>query len=279
VSNLIQRALVVYKPTQQCIDALRELVNTLRNRGVEIEVYTVDDVISLSEKTRILKKPIDAIFSIGGDGTFLKAARLSLLYSNTLILPYPCGRRNALYEFPGKPLCELIDKFLSGDYFVELYPALTICTSAKCDLFVNEAAIVSSNLGKVSRYEVSVKTPVLNSTFTLEGDGLIISTPMGSSGYSLSARGPLIGPLLESITVTPLNPLQLGFPPIVLSEVSVVNVTVLNPSIIYIDGDYAGSLEKNSRIEVTAGYKYVKVARFSLFRDLVRAILAQRAHI
>jgi NAD+ kinase len=279
VSNLIQRALVIYKPTQQCISFLGELANTLKNQGIEFEVYTVDDVTCLEGKTRVLKEPVDVVFSIGGDGTFLRAARLSLLYTNTLVFPYPCGRRNALYESPERPLSELIREFLRGDYYIELYPVLTIHTGTKRDLFVNEVTIVSSNLGKVSKYNVSVKTPHLSTAFTLEGDGLIISTPVGSSGYSLSARGPLISPLLESVTITPLNPLQIGLPPLVISELSVVNITVLNSSIVYIDGDYAGNLEKNSSIEITPGSKYVKVVRFSPFRDLVRIVLAQRARI
>lgn len=275
----MQRALAIYKPTQQCIEILRELVNSAKTRGVHVEVYTVDDILCIAEKAHLLNKHIDIIFSIGGDGTFLRASRLSLLYDNTPVFPYPCGRRNVFYEFVQAPIDELVEKVLSGNYFIELYPIFSVQADNKSDFFINEVAVVSTNLGKIARYSVKIKSPLLNTAFTLEGDGLLISTSAGSSGYNLSARGPLISTFLDSVIITPLNPLQLGFPPLVLSRTSTVEITILNPSTVYIDGDYLGSFGKNTVVNVVASSRYVKVIRFSLSKDLVRTVLASRTHI
>jgi NAD+ kinase len=275
----LQRALAIYKPTQQCIEILRELVNSAKTHGVHVEVYTVDDASSFAEKARLLNEPVDIIFSIGGDGTFLRASRFSLLYDNTLVFPYPCGRRNVFYEFVQAPIGELVERVLNGDYFIELYPAFSVRAGTKSELFINEITVVNNNLGKVAKYSVKIKSPLLNTAFTLEGDGLLVSTSAGSSGYNLSARGPLASTFLDSIVITPLNPLQLGFPPLVLPRTSVVEITILNPSTVYIDGDYFGSFGKNIVISVIASSRYVKVIRFSPSKDLVRAVLASRTHI
>ena len=276
---MLQRALAIYKPTQQCIEILRELVNSAKTHGVHVEVYTVDDASSFAEKARLLNEPVDIIFSIGGDGTFLRASRFSLLYDNTLVFPYPCGRRNVFYEFVQAPIGELVERVLNGDYFIELYPAFSVRAGTKSQLFINEITVVNNNLGKVAKYSVKIKSPLLNTAFTLEGDGLLVSTSAGSSGYNLSARGPLASTFLDSIVITPLNPLQLGFPPLVLPRTSVVEITILNPSTVYIDGDYFGSFGKNIVISVIASSRYVKVIRFSPSKDLVRAVLASRTHI
>lgn len=276
---MLQRALAIYKPTQQCIEILRELVNSAKTHGVHVEVYTVDDASSFAEKARLLNEPVDIIFSIGGDGTFLRASRFSLLYDNTLVFPYPCGRRNVFYEFVQAPIGELVERVLNGDYFIELYPAFSVRAGTKSELFINEITVVNNNLGKVAKYSVKIKSPLLNTAFTLEGDGLLVSTSAGSSGYNLSARGPLASTFLDSIVITPLNPLQLGFPPLVLPRTSVVEITILNPSTVYIDGDYFGSFGKNIVISVIASSRYVKVIRFSPSKDLVRAVLASRTHI
>lgn len=271
------RAIAVYKPVPKCIGILREVANTARTRDISLEIYTVDDLADPARGGYTRDKCVNVVFSIGGDGTFLRAAKLSLLCNSALVFPYPCGRRNAFYELITTPPSDLVDKLLEGDYFIDLYPSLTVCTSNKCELFLNEVAIVNSNLGKAAKYRVQIKSPLINSAFTIEGDGLLISTSPGSSGYNLSARGPLTSPLLDSIIITPLNPLQVGLPPIVLPHVSVIEVAIANSSTIYIDGNFLGVFEKDSVIQVTYSSRYVKVIRFSPSRDLVRAVLASRA--
>lgn len=273
----MQVAIVIYKPAPRCIEFLKDLVNSLRSREIYVEVYTVDDTDNLIKKRSSLLNDVDVIFSIGGDGTFLKAAKLSLLYNNIPVLPYPCGRRNFYYEESLKtPLGELVEEFMNGNYSIEFCSTYDVCTHTTCEVFINEAAIVNSNLGKVAKYEVKVKSPLVESAFILEGDGILLSTATGSSGYSLSARGPLISPFTDLLIITPLNTLQLGFPSIVLPRISVIEITALNTSILYIDGDRAEILEKNTSIKAIAGSKYVKVVRFSHSRDLVRSVLARR---
>jgi NAD+ kinase len=271
-------AIVIYKPVPRCIELLKDLVNSLRKHEIYVEVYTVDDIINLIKKHNSIRDDVDVVFSIGGDGTFLKAAKLSLLYNNIPVLPYPCGRRNFFYEeFLKTSLSELVESFMSGNYSIELCPVYNACTHTTCEVFINEAAIVNSNLGKVAKYGVKVKSPLVESDFILEGDGILLSTAAGSSGYNLSARGPLISPFTDLLIITPLNTLQLGFPSIVLPRISVIEITILNTSILYVDGDHAGILEKNSSVKVTPGSKYVKIIRFSHSRDLVKTILARRA--
>ncbi|MEM2025457.1 MAG: diacylglycerol kinase family protein [Desulfurococcaceae archaeon] len=278
---MLEKAIVVYKPINKCFEKARAISSLLSSHGVRAHIITVDD-LSHAEKADLKEEApgLDLLVSVGGDGTFLRSARaFTSPHSNPLILPYPCGRRNAYYEHLSFNVEEIVNSVMSGKFFVELLPRSRVCYASKCTYFLNEAVVVSTDLGKVSTYRVEVTSPSAKSRYSFEGDGVIVSTSPGSSGYNLSAKGPLMAPLTEAVLITPLNPLQLGVPTAVFPSLASVRVTAKNESYLYVDGDLFAVLKRNSSIDVTSGFNYAKVIRVLPFRDIMRVAVEYRQQV
>ncbi|MCY0868889.1 MAG: NAD(+)/NADH kinase [Desulfurococcus sp.] len=263
---------VVYKPTAECISIARKYSEVLRTHGITTGVSVVDDV----DSSTIAGK--DLIVSIGGDGTILRISRCLQKPTDTpLILPHQCGRRNSFYEDVTLEVDSIIERVLKGDFTVQLYPRGKVCVKENCFFFLNEAALINADLGKVAGFTVAISSPGLRSKYDFEGDGLIVSTAPGSAGYNLSARGPLTPAGLEILIVTHLNPIQLGMPSIIVeANLSVIEVSSRDYSVLYIDGENTTSLGRREPVRVTGSSSYLKIIRFSGVHDTVRRILGKR---
>jgi NAD+ kinase len=270
--NLFSKALVVYKPVNKCIKLSQQATTILRGRGVDIDIITIDDI--LYHATQQSRAKYDLVVPIGGDGTFMRVAKLYGVGS--LILPIPCGKRNAFYEHISQPLDELIMRLFNGEYYLEAFPLFKVCYRDVCLKFINDVVLVSTDLGKVSKYRVQVESETSTIKVEFEGDGVIIASSYGSSGHSMSARGPLVLPEHLSLVVTPLNPLQLGIPSLVVSSLSIVRVWNKNPTVLYSDGDRLSLLDGGSQVEIKHSYKYIKVVRFLDKRDVWRSAIEPR---
>jgi NAD+ kinase len=270
--NLFSKALVVYKPVNKCIKLSQQATTILRGRGVDIDIITIDDI--LYHATQQSRAKYDLVVPIGGDGTFMRVAKLYGVGS--LILPIPCGKRNAFYEHISQPLDELIMRLFNGEYYLEAFPLFEVCYRDVCLKFINDVVLVSTDLGKVSKYRVQVESETSTIKVEFEGDGVIIASSYGSSGHSMSARGPLVLPEHLSLVVTPLNPLQLGIPSLVVSSLSIVRVWNKNPTVLYSDGDRLSLLDGGSQVEIKHSYKYIKVVRFLDKRDVWRSAIEPR---
>lgn len=278
---MFESAVIVYKPVDVCLEKARSISRLLNSQGIETSVITVDDLPHVEKTGTGGNCPeIDLLVSVGGDGTFLRSVRTFISSGGgPLILPWACGRRNAFYEYHSLSVEKVVEIIMGGNFFVELLPRLSVCYSDKCTYFLNDVVVVSTNLGKVSTYSIEVLSPMVRSGYSFEGDGVVVSTSPGSSGYNLSARGPLLAPLTEAIVVTYLNPLQLGMPALVLSPLAKVKVLARNESYLYVDGDLLAVLKKNDSIVITNGFNYIKVIRLSAFRDVMRVAIEHRQRV
>ena len=275
--SLFSSALLVYKPTNTCMDIAERSLHVLRQHGLRVSTITVDDIASARALSLEEPREIDLVVAVGGNGTFMKSAKVSPRTS--FILPYPCGRRNVYYEHGLPSIDVLIERVLKGDFFVEFLPKYHVCSELDCVSFINDVVIVNVDLGKVSSYAVSILSPLVNSELVFEGDGVILSTSTGSGGHNLSARGPLITPALEALVITPLNPIQATITSIVASSFSKIVVKARNKAAVYVDGDIFTSIEKGGSVEIPGHAEYVKVIRFNPTRDLVRVVFESRRHI
>lgn len=270
--TLFTNALLVYKPVEKCLEIANRITSSLRIHGIPVHAISVDDLFTRRENEEALD--FDLIVSIGGDGTFMKSAKYSTFYS--LILPYPCGKRNAYYEQGLPDPAKIVERVLKGDFYLENIPLYQLCTGETCKYFVNDAVFTSSDLGKVAKFKVTITSHTAETTMLFEGDGVIIASSHGSSGHNLSARGPLVMPDHESLIITSLNPLQLGLPSIVAPQHSTVRVWVKNPTLLYTDGEQFTLLKGNSVVEVKHGFRYVRVIRFREKRNIWRSIIEPR---
>jgi NAD+ kinase len=164
----------------------------------------------------------DLIVSIGGDGTTLAALR-SAAAAERPVLGIACGSLGALATVTVPDVTRCLDRFSRGEWRPRFFPALSVTRGDEGPLFaLNDVAVVRAGGG-----QVRVTAHVDGSLYArIAGDGVVVSTPIGSSGYTTSARGPLILTGVDGFVFTPL-PTHGGFcPPLVIGPNSLLQLDV-----------------------------------------------------
>lgn len=160
----------------------------------------------------------DIFLSLGGDGTILEATRL-VGRSQVPILGINTGRMGYLASVGHAQAEKAVQRLISGDYHIEERRLLEVTSST--DLFgeqnfaLNEFAIHKSDSASMITVHVEVNGVFLNSYWA---DGLIIATPTGSTGYSLSCGGPIVSPNTHNIVLTPISPHNLTVRPLIIND-------------------------------------------------------------
>ncbi len=173
-----------------------------------------------------LKNKADFLFSIGGDGTLLKAVTY-VRDSNIPILGINTGRLGFISSISADQIDEAITDVLKGNYKINERILLELSTSKQLfkdkNFALNEVAVSKKDTSSMIRIDTYVDDEFLN---TYWADGLVVSTPTGSTGYSLSCGGPIITPGTDNIIITPNAPHNLNVRPIVVDGNSVVKLKV-----------------------------------------------------
>ncbi len=160
--------------------------------------------------------------SIGGDGTFLKTAA-NVGRKGIPIIGINTGRLGFLADVLPKDIERCIESLQHGDYFIEHRSVLRVSDSHdSMSIFpyaLNEVAILKHDNSSM----IGIRTLIDSSYLTTyQADGLILSTPTGSTGYSLSVGGPIVAPTSRSIVLTPVAPHSLNVRPVILDD----NITI-----------------------------------------------------
>ena len=165
-------------------------------------------------------KNLDFFISVGGDGTLLE----SVTYvgkTETPILGVNAGRLGFLATISREEIEKALDNLLKGNYVVDARTMLRLVSDPKLfsglDFALNDFTIMKKDTSSMITVHVSVDGELLNSYWA---DGVIVSTPTGSTGYSLSCGGPLVFPESENFVITPVSPHNLTARPIVISDKS-----------------------------------------------------------
>jgi NAD+ kinase len=200
---------------QKAIDIARSVYGQLKERGIEA-ILPEEDLLpknySLpSVPWDVFSKKSEIILSVGGDGTFLRAARYS--FKNEVpVLGINVGNLGFLTEVDTENIGEAIDGLIKSKYHLEKRMLLEgklfkddrpIEDTGLPGLALNEFAITRPMNEKVIKMEI-----IVNDVFIKQfaADGIIIATPTGSTAYSLSAGGPVVEPKAEAIIITPICP-------------------------------------------------------------------------
>lgn len=204
---------------------------------------------------------VELILVYGGDGTILKTFKN---WKNVPILGVNCGRVGFLSEIAPEELDEALDKIEKNDFFTEFYSAISIKTDAYPTLSAaNDVVITSDKIGQIITLKVEVNGKYL---YTLNGDGLVVSTCMGSSAYSLSAGGALLMPKIEAFSLVPICPFSRRIVPIVISssvQLKITNMSKYRAGHVVIDGATYYSLGTNESITVQKSTDKIGFLRFS----------------
>lgn len=176
--------------------------------------------------TSLNNTSVDFLFSIGGDGTLLNAITF-VRDSNIPIMGINTGRLGFISSVSTGKIDDAINDILKGSYSINNRTLLSLET--KNNLFkdtnfaLNEVAVSKKDTSSMIRIDAFVNDEFLN---TYWADGLVISTPTGSTGYSLSCGGPIIMPGTNNIIITPNAPHNLNVRPIVLDDDSTIKLKV-----------------------------------------------------
>jgi len=182
------------------------------------------------------------VVTIGGDGTILRTC-LRLPKPEPPVLPIDMGVRGFLTEVTPESALEAVEKYLKKEYTVETCSKLaSFIGNIRLPDALNEVLVTSRELAKLLHVKVLKNN---NPIVDCRADGVIISSQVGSTGYTLSAGGPILDPELDAFVLTPICPITF-MRPIVFSASSQVGVKILNPKKVkvVIDGDYQKLIDK-----------------------------------
>lgn len=223
---------------------------------------------------------LDCLITLGGDGTLLRGARL-LNGANTPILGLNLGRVGFLTTAGPDSLDWALDAIVRRAYTTEQRLALqsTITgrgggakTGRTEPLVLNDIVVHKGGVARVVRLKVSVDG---DEVAQYSADGIIVSTPTGSTAYSMSAGGPIVVPTVDAIVVTAICPHTLAVRPLVLAATAVVTIQPIPPwsddVLVSFDGQVGQPIQAGERLEVRRADRPILLIRLgpeSFFKRL-----------
>lgn len=207
-----------------------------------------------------IREQAELVVVLGGDGTLISVARL-FSGKDVPIVGVNLGSLGFLTEVTVEELYPLLERCLKGDPRVSerMMLEVTVCREGqeieKCHV-LNDMVINKGALARIVDLETKVNRHFLT---TYKADGLIVSTPTGSTGYSMSAGGPIIHPLMSCIVITPICPHTLTNRPIVVTDESIITITIASSCdekvYLTLDGQVGFKLLQGDLIEVRKALK------------------------
>lgn len=230
---------------------------------LKVEGQTLSDLNALA----------DIVVTIGGDGTIIKA----LQAVEKPIFAINSGGMGFLSEVESKYALEGLQRVVDGKYTIEERAKLKILVNdERLPDAANEMTLQTARIAKIMYFQLFVEDELLD---TMGADGVIISTPTGSTSYSLSVGGPIMDPSVNAMVVAPLAPFRLSARPWVVPLQKKIRVKVLPKSKetrLVVDGDHACEVSTKDCIVVTGSEKKACFIRFGeSFYQMVRLKLVR----
>lgn len=220
------------------LPSIQNLFDALHQEGINCYVYApyleqIKDKIKFKGAVGVFEsyidfsvKKIDFIITLGGDGTILGAVTL-IRDSNVPILGINLGRLGFLASIEKKRISEAISLLNRGIYSIDergmLYLESNLPLFGELNFALNDCTLLKRDTSSMITIHTFINGAYFNSYWA---DGIIISTPTGSTGYSLSCGGPVIFPNSGNFVITPVAPHNLNVRPIVISDDSVISFEV-----------------------------------------------------
>ncbi|NMA03033.1 MAG: NAD(+) kinase [Clostridia bacterium] len=264
---------------QQPIKLGMELINWLEKNHIEV-LCPIEEARELNLKNGVSQeefcKNVDIVIVLGGDGTLLRAARFVAGFQ-TPLLGVNLGYLGFLTEIEEVEIYPFIEKILAGEYKVEermMLKATIQRDNRNIATFcaLNDFVINKGSFARLITLETYLADELINS---YSSDGVIVSTPTGSTAYSLSAGGPIVDPSLDVCIITPICPHTLDSRPLVIPPEKIIKViikAVRTDAMLTVDGQHGYQLKNNDIILISkAEYvtTLIKVKGRSFF-DILR---------
>ena len=258
---------IVSKPKKEdvCAAAPR-LFDWLKQHGIEA-IYDEETARCLDRKGGLPRAQVparaDLLVVLGGDGTLLATARL--LENHTVpILAVNLGSLGFLTEITLDEMYSVLEAVLAGRHRIEARRQLAGEVERQGHVVaryfaLNDIVLHKASLARILDFDVSIDARFVS---RIRADGLIVSTPTGSTAYSLSAGGPIVLPSVEAMVVTPIAPHMLTNRPLVIPGDSVVEVLVSSPgesAYVTADGQEGEELDTGSRVRLRVSDRTVQL--------------------
>jgi NAD+ kinase len=264
--------------SREAVETARELAEWLARRGAQVTLDEPSRCASPRDEARGASEPRDLVVALGGDGTLLAVARS--LADGAPILGVNLGSLGFLTEIHRAELYPTLVEVLAGRFELDERSLLAVelerasgATSAYRVL--NDAVIAKSALARIIELSLRVDEHLVA---RYRSDGLIISTPTGSTAYNLSAGGPILHPRLPVAVLSPICPHTPSLRPMVVPDTSRIEVTLETQReevYLTLDGQEGTALGFRDTLRVTRAPSRVRLVRTSgrTFYDHLRAKL------
>ncbi len=211
---------------QDALELDASIINYLLDNRVDIEIDTnIAKNLPEYEKYHCPVEDMssDFVICVGGDGTVLKTQHI-LSPKKIPILSINMGTVGFLTEVEPDDIFECLDALLSYDFFIEERLQLDVCCDDEWITVLNELVIMTSQPGKMLDLEINVDEEIVDN---VRADGLIVSTPSGSTAYAMSAGGPIVDPRVDAAIIIPICPFKLNTRPKIVPADSRITVKFL----------------------------------------------------
>ncbi len=230
------------------------------NKKLHKKIEKIIEDFFLKHHIEVIKddKPLedeDLVIALGGDGTILRTAR-EIKNPDTPVLGVNLGNLGFLADIPAENVNQCLEKIISGQVYFERRIKLTIGGDSDA---LNDIVIQTG-----SSFRVVQMLVYINGHFFSEiiGDGIIISTPTGSTAYSLSAGGPIVYPTMDIMLVNTISPHMLSLRPLIVSGDSEIMIRLCSDrAIIVIDVQIGKELKKGDKTIVKKSKKSLKLMK------------------
>ena len=254
------------RPEAGLEELLRDLCRVAEDRGLEL--YPEDRLAHLMDGAgRFSPGDVDLLLTFGGDGTLLRGAR-SVAVHHTPVLGVNLGHLGFLTSVGADDFEPSLQRLLDGDYWLDVRFTLTAQVMAgdgaegPVYTALNDAVLHKGGFARVIRLAIRVGGEKVGA---YSADGIIISTPTGSTAYSLSAGGAIVVPTMECMLATPISPHTLAVRPLVIPADEEIEVEIRDPSaevVLTVDGQEGEALKPGDRLVVRRGVATVPLVRF-----------------
>jgi NAD+ kinase len=225
----------------------------------------VDTEIDSVEREQMAARRPDLVVVLGGDGTLLAAAR-AFAHTGTPLLSVNLGSLGFLTEVPLSDLYATLQAWCDGTAAIEvrsMMHAELFCGGKRTRQWdaLNDVVVAKGTIARMADFAVEIDgQPVA----TFRADGVILSTPTGSTAYNLSAHGPIVMPTVNAMLVTPICPHLLTIRPIVVPGESAISVRVVgvpNQTYLTVDGQEAVPMHVGDRVHCCRSQSSVRLLR------------------
>lgn len=266
---------IIYNRTKNNAKIVADRLNKLLlEKGCNSLLNDVSDMKEpyLYTNPEHIPKSTDCIITIGGDGTLIRAAR-DTASLNIPLIGVNTGHLGFLAQIEEKSIDLAVEKLIEGRFYIEDRIRLELNVFDRVrnklteDSALNDIVLFRKGFSGVLGINLYVNGQHLNN---YNADGIIISTPTGSTGYSLSAGGPVIEPVANMILITPINPHTMNSRSVVLSGDSVIEMELSERSfesgtdgVMVCDGEKIGTLSYGMLLKVSKSNHLTKIVKLN----------------